>query len=116
MSLCKELLPDSIDLATEGGRYRHVSKRDVYYKVRNKYLNHAERPYHREYLLKRKPNESDESLQARRDAERKIRLPLDYDYFCQKIYAAWEQENGHDPRVITEPLGVLIEPHTGEVV
>src|SRR5215207_6510366 len=115
-SLCQELLPEAIDLATEGGRYRHVSKRDVYYKVRNKYLTHPERPYHREFLLNKKKGESDESLHARREAEREIRLPLDYDYFCQKIYAEWERREGFDNRVITEPLGVLVEPHSGEVV
>jgi len=115
-SLCQELIPAAIDAATENGRYRHVSKRDVYYKVRNKYLTHPERPYHREFLLNRKEGESDEALKARREAERGIRLPLDYDYFCQKIYGEWEQREGYDLRVITEPLGVLIEPHTGEVV
>lgn len=69
-SLCQELIPGAIDLATENGRYAHISKRDTYYKVRNKYLTHSLRPYHREYLLNRKPGESDESRQARRGAER----------------------------------------------
>jgi len=115
-SLCQELIPGAIDLATENGRYAHISKRDTYYKVRNKYLTHPLRPYHREYLLNRKSGESNESRQERREAERRIRLPLDYDYFCQSIYSEWEQKNGMDIRVITEPLGVLIEPHTGEVV
>src|SRR5215203_5057314 len=115
-SLCQALLPEAIDLATENGAYAHVSKRDVYYKVRNKYLTHPERPYHKEYLLNRKPREGDVSLKARREAERQIRLPLDYDYFCQKIYAEWEARKGIEPRVITEPLGVLIEPHSGETV
>lgn len=73
-SLCTDLIPLAIEDATEGGAYAFVSRRDVFYRVRDRYMEHPQRPYHMEFLLKRRKNadgsrETDDEYNARREQD-----------------------------------------------
>jgi hypothetical protein len=113
-SLLWEQIPEAAVEAKED--YPNFSQRDLYYVCRNRYLNHPERPYHREYLLKRQPGETDAQYEARREAARQSRAPIDYKYFTTKILRDYERENGKIEGMIREPHGTLVEPHSGTSV
>ena len=113
-SLLWELIPEAAVEAKED--YPNFSQRDLYYVCRNRYLNHPERPYHREYLLKRHKDETDAQYEARREAARKSRAPIDYKYFTTKILRDYEREHGKIEGMIREPHGTLVEPHSGTSV
>jgi hypothetical protein len=113
-SLMFELIPDASAAATE--EYPNFSQRDLYYLCRNRYLTHPERPYHREYMIKREKDETDEQYAARRERVRQSREPIDYKYFTTKILRHYEQERGKIDGMIREPHGTFVEPHTGESV
>jgi hypothetical protein len=70
-SLLFELIPAASAAAKE--RYPKFSQRDLYYNCRNKYLTHPERPYHREYMIKREKGETEEQYEARRARIRQTR-------------------------------------------
>jgi hypothetical protein len=89
-SLCKELMEESIRRASDDGNVPFFSDRDLYYANRNLYLNHPDRPYQREYMVRRNEGETDEQYEARREAERAKRDPIDYKYFTQHILKGYE--------------------------
>ncbi len=113
-SLMFKIIPEASDAAKE--TYANFSQRDLYYTCRNRYLNHPDRPYHREYMLKREKDETDEQYAARRERARQAKEPIDYKYFTTKILRAYERENGKIDGMIREPHGAFVEPHTGQSV
>jgi Topoisomerase 6 subunit A/Spo11, Toprim domain len=111
-ALLWRLIPEGAKEA--GGSYPVFSQRDLYYKVRDKYLEHPERPYHREYMLKCYKDETDEQYEARREAARRRRGPIDYGYFKSKVLKPYEREHGPIEGMIREAYGKFVEPHSGE--
>lgn len=107
-----ELIPSAA--ADAGGKYPVFSQRDLYYKIRGRYLNHPARPFHREHMLKRKGEESDAQYAARREEARRTRAPIAYKYFTIDILRDYEDEHGKIPGMIRETYGKFVEPHTGE--
>jgi hypothetical protein len=78
-SLLFEIIPEAAVEAR--GEYPAFSQRDLYYGCRDRYLNHPDRPLHREHMLKREKGETDEQYEARRENARKTRAPIDFGYF-----------------------------------
>jgi hypothetical protein len=109
-SLLFELIPAAAEAAKED--YPSFSQRDLYYNCRNRYLNHPDRPYHREYLLKRHKDETAAQYEARREAARQAREPIDYKYFTTNVLRRYEREYGKIEGLIREPHGTFVEPHT----
>jgi hypothetical protein len=113
-SLLFEIIPTAAVEAR--GEYPAFSQRDLYYVCRDAYLNHPDRPFHREYLLKRQPRETDAQYEARRDQARGIRGPIDFKYFTGKVLKHYEREHGRIPDMIREAFGKFVPPHSGETV
>jgi hypothetical protein len=108
------LLPQAAETAS--GRYPVFSQRDIYYRCRDMYLNHPERPYEAEYRLTRQRGETDEQYEQRREAARRTREPIDYKYFTNKILREYEEKHGDIEGMIREAYGTLVEPHSGDSI
>jgi hypothetical protein len=113
-SLLFEIIPEAAEAAR--GRYPSFSQRDLYYVCRDRYLNHPERPFDKEYRIKRAAGETDIQYEARREAVRRSRLPIDYKYFTTKVLREYEREYGEIDGLIRETYGTFVEPHTGESI
>jgi hypothetical protein len=109
-----EIIPEAAEEA--GGRYPVFSQRDLYYKCRDLYKNHPDRPYHREHRIKRDRDETDAQYEARRDTVRRSREPISYKYFTTKVLKSYLRERGPIERMYIEPHGTYVEPHTGNTL
>jgi hypothetical protein len=109
-----ELIPEAAEAAR--GRYESFSQRDLYYTCRSRYLASPKRPHSKEYRIKRGEDETDAQYEARREAARRSKAPIDYKYFTTKILRAYERQFGEIEGLIREPYGVFVEPYSGNSV
>jgi hypothetical protein len=113
-SLLFEIIPEAAVEAR--GEYPAFSQRDLYYGCRDRYLNHPDRPFHREFMLKRENNETDDHYEARREAARRSRAPIDFKYFTNKVLRDYEERVGEIEGMIREAYGTFVEPHSGDTL
>ena len=111
-SLLFEIIPEAAVEAR--GDYPAFSQRDLYYGCRDRYLNHPDRPLHREFMLKREKDETDDRYEARREAARRTRAPIDFKYFTNKVLRDYEERIGEIEGMIREAYGTFVEPHSGD--
>jgi hypothetical protein len=91
-------MPEAI--ASERSVSGRIDQRGLFYACRRLYLSHPERPYDRE---------------ARFAASKKNpEHILEYDYFCNKIIPAYEEEHGEIAGLLRDPRGHLHEAHTAD--
>jgi hypothetical protein len=70
-------------------------------------------------MLKRHKDETDEQYEARREAVRRIRAPIDFKYFCNQVVRGekgYEAKYGQIPGMIREAFGLFVEPHSEDSV
>jgi len=109
-SLLFEIIPEAAEEAQ--GEYPAFSQRDLYYGCRDRYLSHPNRPFHREFMLRRERDETDDQYEARRDAARRIKAPIDFKYFTSKVLRDYEDRIGPIEGMIKEAFGTFVEPHS----
>src|SRR5215210_3175402 len=85
----KEIVSEIMESAVEdaGGGETHISARDLYYSVRNRYLAHPDRPQDKD--------------------------GLQYHYFSTKLLPDYQHDHGPIEGLVRDPRGHLYEPHSG---